>query len=103
MSENNYVPLFWGIVELFGHNIIAGEIGEQMIGGETFIRVDVPSVDSLEGFTKFFGKGALYAITPSNEETARNAVSGLRAKPIELWKLNIQPQLEEPIWADGDD
>ena len=96
MPENNYIPLFWGIVELFGHNIIAGEVGEQMIGGETFIRVDVPEIDGQEGFSKFFGKNAIYAITPCNEETSRNAVAGLRPKPIEVWKLNLpQPPLIE--------
>ena len=95
MSENNYIPLFWGIVELFGHNIIAGEVGEQIIGGETFIRVDVPEVEDQKAFTKFFGKGAVYAITPCDDLTAQAAVSGLRAKPIEVWKLNI-PQLKAP-------
>ena len=98
MSENNYITLFLGIVELFGHNVIAGEVGEQMIGGETFIRVDVPEVDDQKGFTKFFGKGAIYAITPCDELTSRAAVLGLRAKPIDVWKLHL-PQLGEPDGA----
>ena len=101
MSENNYMPLFWGIVELFGHNVIAGEVGEQIIGGETFIRVDVPEIDDQKSFTKFFGKGAIYAIAPCDDLTAQAAVSGVRAKPIEVWKLHL-PQLEEPEKKDND-
>ena len=32
----------WCIVELFGHNQIAGKVTEQAIGGQSFVRVDVP-------------------------------------------------------------
>ena len=92
MTENTYQPLFWGIVELFGHNIIAGEVGEQTICGESFIRVDVPEIDEQPGFTKYYGRGAIYAMTPCDELSARVAVEGLRAKPVEVWKLNL-PQL----------
>lgn len=80
------------IVELFGHQIIAGKVSEQVIGGQGFVRVDVPTVDTQEGFTKFYGAGAIYAITPCDEETMLNAVRGLRPKPVDVWKLNL-PQL----------
>ena len=30
------------IVELMGHNMIAGKVTEQTIGGQGFVRVDVP-------------------------------------------------------------
>lgn len=82
----------FAIVELFGHQVIAGKVSEQVIGGQGFVRVDVPPVDGEEGFTKFYGAGAIYALTPCNEETMLAAVTGLRQKPIDVWKLNL-PQL----------
>lgn len=83
----------FAIVELFGHQIIAGMVSEQVIGGQGFVRVDVPTVEGQEGFTKFYGAGAIYAITPCNEETMTAAVLGLRQKPIDVWKLHL-PQLQ---------
>jgi hypothetical protein len=79
----------FAIVELFGHQIIAGKVSEQVIGGQGFVRVDMPTVDGQEGFTKFYGAGAIYAITPCNEETMQAAVLGLWQKPIDVWKLHL--------------
>lgn len=99
----------FAIVELFGHQIIAGQVTEQVIGGQGFVRVDVPAVDGREGFTKFYGAGAIYAITPTDEATMLAAVEGLDKKPVEVWKLNL-PELParsgpdwEGDWTDRDD
>lgn len=32
----------WGIVELMGHQRVAGHITEQQVGGTNFVRVDIP-------------------------------------------------------------
>lgn len=80
----------FAIVELFGHQIIAGLVSEQVIGGQGFVRVDVPTVKDHPGFTKFYGAGAIYAITPTDEGTMMAAVEGLQAKPVETWKLNLR-------------
>jgi hypothetical protein len=40
------------ILELFGHNKIAGLVTEQSLGGTNFIRVDVPMTSSQPGFTR---------------------------------------------------
>lgn len=85
----------FAIVELFGHQVIAGKVSEQVIGGQGFVRVDVPQAGNLEGYTKFYGAGAIYAITPCDEPTMLAAVQGLRKKPIEVWSLNL-PQLAVP-------
>ena len=82
----------YAVVELFGHQVIAGKVTEQVIGGQGFVRVDVPAIDGQEAFTKFYGAGAIYAITPCDEDTAVAAVMGLKRKPIDVWKLNL-PQL----------
>lgn len=80
----------FAIVELFGHQIIAGKVSEQVIGGQGFVRVDVPAIDGQDGFTKFYGAGAIYAITPCDEPTMMAAVAGLEQKPIDVWKLNLR-------------
>ncbi|MFA5659674.1 MAG: hypothetical protein WC900_10390, partial [Oscillospiraceae bacterium] len=73
----------WAIIELYGHNKIAGRISEQQIAGCSFIRVDVPAFNGRAAFTKFFGSGAIYAITITDEETARAAVSFFAPEPID--------------------
>jgi hypothetical protein len=76
----------WAIVELMGHNVIAGQVAEQTIAGAAFLRVDVPALDdSQPGFTKFYGGAAIYAITPTTEEVARQAASRLATRPVSLW------------------
>lgn len=82
----------WGIVELFGHDQIAGKISEASIGGCSFIRVDVPECDGKPAFTKFFGNGAIYSMTPCSEEIARAAVESIRHKPINVY-IPAQRQL----------
>ena len=85
----------FAIVELFGHSIISGKVSEQVIGGASFVRVDVPAIDETEAYTKFYGSGAIYCITPTDEATALRAAQGLRQKPVDVWKLNL-PQLQAP-------
>jgi hypothetical protein len=92
----------WGIVEVMGHLTIAGQVSEQSIGGVNMLRIDVPAVNGMDGYTKFFGGGSIYAITPTDEETARSAAAGLRQRPIEVWKLNL-PQLSPPASAEEDE
>jgi len=108
MSENKS---FEGhaILELFGHNVIAGYVSEESIGGASFVRVDVPPVDGCPGYTKFFGGAAIYAITPTDEETARIATERLRIRPVETWvvpspkNLKLIPGDEIEEWDEFDD
>jgi hypothetical protein len=76
------------IVELFGHSRIAGLVTEETIGGATFIRVDVPKTSKRESLTKFYGATAIYAITPTDQETAQLAAESFSAAPIETWRIN---------------
>jgi len=76
----------WAIVELFGHSQIAGLISEEEVAGAMFLRVDVPAVtEGREPFTRYFGNGAIYSITPVAEEIARRAVEALRPRPVTVW------------------
>ena len=74
----------WCIVELFGHQQIAGFVTEATIGGCAFMRVDVPQrPDQGEGvmYTRLFGNGAIYAVNITTEAEARAAVERFHPKP----------------------
>jgi hypothetical protein len=87
----------WAVIELFGHQQIAGRVSEAQIGGCPFVRVDVPEIGEQKGFTKFYGNGAIYAITITDEESARAAATYYRKQPMEEWKLrDMARALPEP-------
>lgn len=104
-TQNNFEQ--WCIVELFGHQQIAGRVSEQAIGGCSFIRVDVPPVGDQPAFTKLYGSGAIYAMTPVTEEIALRAASIMRSHPVEVYYLprpaTIQQTADdEHVRDDGD-
>jgi hypothetical protein len=83
----------WAVVELFGHQQLAGRVTEASIGGCSFLRVDVPEqpalpkeewnsgVPALPPYTRYFGQGAIYALNPCSEEVARHTAARIRARP----------------------
>lgn len=77
----------WAIVDIFGHERIAGELSEQTIGGGSFIRVDVPAVGDQQAFTRFYGDKAIYSIQPVSEDIARRATAGMRVRPVNVYLL----------------
>lgn len=85
MSEQTETFEGYAIIELFGHNMIAGLVTEQSIGGSSFVRVDVPRVNGNEPFTKFYGCAAIYAITPTTQELAEQAAAKLSIRPVTPW------------------
>ena len=92
MSEQDKFDV-WAVVELFGHQQIAGRVTEASIGGCSFLRVDVPdqpTVDNgsyygpqpaLPAYTRYFGNGAIYAMNPCTEVAAREVAARIRVKP----------------------
>ena len=66
MEEEN-VFQEWCVVELFRQPQIAGLVTEQQIGGQTFMRVEVPDRKGIPGtgYTKMYAMKAIYAITPT--------------------------------------
>lgn len=90
----------WGLLELFGHQRLAGLLTEQTIGGCHFIRIDVPEVDGVQGYTRFFTNGAIYGMTITTEEVARGLATNLRARPVQAYEL---PRLAAPAMTREDD
>lgn len=83
MNDNKFEC--YAIVELFGHNKIAGKVSEQSIGGSTMVRVDVPATTISAAFTRFLNVSAIYAINPVTEEVANGYAERLHTKPIDAW------------------
>jgi hypothetical protein len=94
------------ILEIFGHTRIAGRVTEQVIGGQGFIRVDVPLLPAdryhaeQPAFTRLYGPGAIYSITPVSEEIAVRAAQSMRVAPVEVYLA--APQIAAGRRVDGD-
>ena len=80
----------WAIVELMERNITAGLIQSVPIAGTEMLRVDVPSVDDFDGYTKFYGGTAIYAITPTDEESARHVIDSTKPRAISEWTVPVK-------------
>lgn len=103
-TETKSTVEFWAVIELFGHNTIAGFVTEQSIGGGAFIRIDVPAADEEHSaFTKFYGAAAIYGITPTSEEVALAAVKRLRVRPVSPYTVPVERQLVDSRATDDDD
>lgn len=130
--DQTSVPKFeqWAIVEVMGHARFAGYVTEQPIAGSSLIRVDVPEIPErkeirkqwlwdaekkrdvavdgeviIQGspaFTKLFGVGSIYAITPCTEEAARKAADHDRSPKVIPIGLPAQRQLGTGDPDDGD-
>lgn len=81
----------FAIIELFGHARIAGRVSEQVIAGAGMLRVDVPELPETKyhpaqpAYTRFFGSGAIYSITPVDEVIANQVAQQLRVKPVNVY------------------
>jgi hypothetical protein len=108
---------FWALVELFGHQQLAGYVTSQTIGGQSFVRVDVPETEKQKPWTKLYGPGAIYAITPMAEDLVRQKASAIEAAPLTAWDLPEEwrakikqqalpppaPACEQDEWDDDED
>ena len=98
----------WAIVELMGHQVIAGRVTEMLIGGTVFLRVDVPEVPprpigggtgGQPAFSRLLSASAIYAINPVDEETCRAYVqSRPPSPPLDVYNARqlVAMQLEGP-------
>jgi hypothetical protein len=79
----------WALVELFGRQRIVGRLTEETFGSAVLFRIDVPDLmrgSDLErsGFTRYFGVGAIYSITPIAEELVRSLLPEIDGAPARL-------------------
>ncbi len=76
MSEEVKAFEHWCVVELFGHQQLAGKVTEQVIAGTGFLRVEVPRADG-SFITRLQNPKSVYGIRPCSEDVARAAAARL--------------------------
>ncbi|SKA81027.1 hypothetical protein SAMN02745130_02154 [Thiothrix eikelboomii] len=77
----------WAVIELMGHQKIAGFASSQSIGDQSFVRVDVPATARSKSFTKLLGGSAIYALTLVDEALAREYCAEYAFTPISHYDL----------------
>jgi hypothetical protein len=103
----------WAVLEIFGHQRYAGYVTTEAFGQAVLFRVDVPPLEerqrvtkhyeylddrslppgstvqegAVQGYTKYFGPGAIYALTPCTQEAAQKAVASMQARKVSLVSL----------------
>ncbi len=100
------LPEMWAVVDLFGHQRIAGKLTTQTLGAACLLRIDVPECtrtrqkynsaqhsyeaidEAVPAFTRFLGVGAIYAINPCSEQTVRALLKRLDAAPIQEYEID---------------
>lgn len=81
----------WAIIELMGHQQIAGRYQEAAGGMH---RIDVPGMgdEAPEDFhfTRLYSPAAIYSITFTDEASARLAAKMLAPKPVAIWGFEAE-------------
>ncbi len=104
----------WAIVEVFGHQRYAGYVTTEAFGQAVLFRVEVPPLeaheriskhyeyaadgknippgstvleDAVQGYSKLFGAGAIYGITPCTQEAAEKAIAAMATRKLTVVKL----------------
>ncbi len=96
-------PALYAVVELFGHQRIAGRISEQTFGGASFVRVDVPAIEveeshwgeggkkvvarTIQAHTRSFGAGAIYGINWCDQAAAEIAARDIKHEPMKPYSV----------------
>lgn len=84
----------WAILELMGHRRLAGHLSEQVVGGASFVRIDVPAADGQGNVaTQFYSPSSVYCITPTTEAIARKVAASSQPAPVTAWELRDTPAL----------
>lgn len=80
----------WAIVDIMGHQRLAGRVTEETIGGVSLLRCDIPEVNGIPAWTTYLTAGSLYQMTPVTEELARSMAAKIGKMPITFYDLPQQ-------------
>lgn len=117
----------WAVLEIFGHQRYAGYVTTDAFGQAVLFRVDVPPLPererttkcyeyvdgkgvppgstvkeaAVQGYTKYFGPGAIYAMTPCSQEVAEKSVAQTVTRSVSIVQLALPAaQLAGAVEAD---
>jgi hypothetical protein len=94
MSQEKFQE--WVVMELMGHRRLAGLLSEVEIGGASFLKLDVPDADGGFCASQFYNPAAVYSMTPTTEEIAREVAKQCVCEPVHRWELRALAQPHEP-------
>lgn len=114
-TPNPNQPAFdeWAIIELFGHQKMAGHVTQAPIGD--MLRVDVHETEEKILYTRFINPKAIYAINPTSKEVALAVGRQFAQPPISRWEIRhllpapsaagpeVGPDDDEDEWDSDDD
>jgi len=83
----------WAVIELFGHQQMAGLVTEQTFGPATFFKVSVPETPTQPAFDRLVNPSSIYAINPVTEEVAKARAAQIEFKPIQAY--DVRKMLEK--------
>ena len=87
MIEENIKFSHWALVELMGHQRIAGLAEEVSIAGKGFIRVDVPNEKGEILFSRFYSPDAIYCVSPTDKQIAIGLAVKCESRPVSIYNL----------------
>ncbi len=87
MSEQS--AQLWAVIELFGHQVIAGAVSKVEPFGSPMVQVDVPATDGQPAFTRQFNPSAIYGITYVSEAVALATANEVYHKPVKVYVPEI--------------
>ena len=87
MEQQNDQLSGWAIVEIMGHQKYVGEVSTLQLGGTSMLRIDVPAIEEHAAFSKIFGWGSVFCLTPVQEDVARGLAGRYRASPFQTYDL----------------
>ena len=79
----------WAVIELFGHQVIAGAVSKVEPFGSPMVQVDVPATDGQPAFTRQFNPSAIYGITYVSEAVALATANEVYHKPVKVYVPEI--------------
>ena len=79
----------WAVIELFGHQVIAGAVSKVEPFGSPMVQVDVPATDGQPAFTRQFNPSAIYGITYVSEAVALATAREVHHKPVKVYVPEI--------------
>lgn len=91
----------WGLVELMGHQRVAGRLSEQPLGGGNLLRVDIPNGETFR--TAYYGASAIYAVHITDEAAARKLAGNSGTRPAYAYELSQAVARIAPTAAVYDD
>jgi hypothetical protein len=71
----------WAILEIMGHERLAGRLTETTIAGVPMLRVNVPATEKLPGFTRMLSGASIFSLTPVPQDVA-TLVAGQLQKTV---------------------